>query len=58
MQGNYAQHIANGGCPSRHGDYFCADTVHHELPPPTGRGNLHWAKLFNPVDGSSTLEWA
>lgn len=58
MRGDYEAHIRQGGCPSTNGDVFCADVVHHELIPPAGRGNLHWAKLFSPLTGSETREWS
>lgn len=54
IDGDYAQHLANGGCPSLHhnGRWFCHGEVGHYSWP----DNRHWTKVLKFSRGGAPLE--
>lgn len=55
LDGNYAQHIQNGGCPAIHpnGRHFCSEPDGHY----DWFSSRHVAHLFSLREGTETLLW-
>lgn len=53
LDGNYTQHLANGGCPATKGTMFCQGRAGHY----NYLTSQHYARLFSLRYGYEAVQW-